>query len=72
MRVTPIPAGSRRLRLRRCEDSASAIERVVVIGPAHYVPVRGIAIPTADAFQTPLGRVPVDQAPSPQSPICLS
>jgi hypothetical protein len=28
--------------------------------PAHYVPVRGIAIPTADAFETPLGRLPVD------------
>jgi MEMO1 family protein len=38
----------------------AAIERVVVIGPAHYVPVRGIAIPTADAFETPLGRLPVD------------
>jgi MEMO1 family protein len=34
-------------------------ERVVVIGPAHYVRVRGIAVPTADAFETPLGRVPV-------------
>jgi len=41
-------------------DSASAIERVVVIGPAHYVPVGGIATPTADAFETPLGRLPVD------------
>jgi AmmeMemoRadiSam system protein B len=40
----------------------AAIERVVVIGPAHYVPVRGIAIPTADAFETPLGRLPVDHA----------
>jgi MEMO1 family protein len=38
-----------------------AIERVVVIGPAHYVPFRGIAVPTATAFATPLGRVPVDQ-----------
>ena len=36
------------------------IARVVVIGPAHYVPLRGIAFPTAEAFVTPLGRVPVD------------
>ena len=43
--------------LRGC---AQAIERVVVIGPAHYMPVRGIAVPTVDAFETPLGRVPVD------------
>jgi AmmeMemoRadiSam system protein B len=40
---------------------ARAIERVVVIGPAHYVPFRGIAAPAAAAFATPLGSVPVDQ-----------
>jgi AmmeMemoRadiSam system protein B len=34
--------------------------RVVLIGPAHRLPVRGIAIPTVGAFETPLGRVPVD------------
>jgi AmmeMemoRadiSam system protein B len=41
--------------------NTQAITRVVVIGPAHYVPVRGIAAPAADAFDTPLGRVPVDR-----------
>jgi AmmeMemoRadiSam system protein B len=41
-------------------DSAQTIMRVVLIGPAHYVHVRGIAAPTADAFETPLGRVAVD------------
>jgi AmmeMemoRadiSam system protein B len=40
---------------------AGSIRRVVVIGPAHYVPLRGIAAPTATAFATPLGRVPVDE-----------
>ena len=39
----------------------AAITRVVLIGPAHYVAVRGIAVPTADVFETPLGRVPVDR-----------
>jgi len=34
---------------------------VVLIGPAHYVRLRGVAAPTASAFETPLGRVPVDQ-----------
>jgi MEMO1 family protein len=36
------------------------IERVVLIGPAHYLPVRGIAAPTVDDFETPLGRTPID------------
>lgn len=39
--------------------AAQSIEHVVLIGPAHYAPVPGLAIPTADAFETPLGRVPV-------------
>ena len=34
----------------------------MLIGPAHYVAIRGIALPTVDAFETPLGRVPVDRA----------
>jgi MEMO1 family protein len=41
-------------------DSVQAITRVVLIGPAHYVYLRGIAAPTADFFETPLGPVPVD------------
>jgi AmmeMemoRadiSam system protein B len=36
------------------------LERVVVLGPAHRVPVHGLALPGADAFATPLGDVPVD------------
>jgi len=40
---------------------ADAVRRVVLIGPAHYVAVRGIAVPTVKAFETPLGQVPVDQ-----------
>ena len=35
--------------------------RVVVIGPSHHVAFRGIAAPSAAAFRTPLGEVPVDQ-----------
>jgi len=41
-------------------DAAQTITRVVLIGPAHYVHVRGIAAATVDAFETPLGRVAVD------------
>ncbi len=36
------------------------ISRVVLIGPSHFVPVRGLAASSADTFETPLGRVPVD------------
>ncbi|HML12176.1 MAG TPA: AmmeMemoRadiSam system protein B [Xanthobacteraceae bacterium] len=42
-------------------DRPDAIAWVVVIGPAHYVPLRGIAVPTAEVFATPLGRVAVDR-----------
>src|SRR6516162_1145865 len=40
---------------------AQAIKRVLLIGPAHYVRLSGIAVPTADAFETPLGLVPLDR-----------
>jgi AmmeMemoRadiSam system protein B/AmmeMemoRadiSam system protein A len=36
------------------------IRRVVLMGPVHRVPVRGLALPGCDAFDTPLGRVPID------------
>ena len=35
------------------------VRRIVLLGPNHYVPVRGIALPEASAFATPLGAVPV-------------
>ena len=38
------------------------IDRVVLLGPAHRVYLRGLAAPVADAFETPLGRVPIDRA----------
>jgi AmmeMemoRadiSam system protein B len=38
-----------------------SITRVVLIGPDHRVGFRGIAAPSADWFETPLGRIPVDQ-----------
>ena len=39
---------------------ADQIERVVLLGPAHHLPVRGLALPGVDVFETPLGPVPVD------------
>ena len=36
------------------------IKRVVLIGPAHFVPFKGLAATGAEAWTTPLGAVPVD------------
>jgi AmmeMemoRadiSam system protein B len=38
----------------------SAIRRVVLLGPVHRLPIRGLALPGADSFATPLGTVAVD------------
>jgi len=45
---------------RRIAAGRGAIRRVVLLGPVHRVPVRGLALPAAEAFATPLGTVPVD------------
>lgn len=37
------------------------IERVLLLGPAHRVFLRGLAVPSADEFETPLGRVTLDR-----------
>jgi AmmeMemoRadiSam system protein A/AmmeMemoRadiSam system protein B len=36
------------------------VRRVVLLGPAHRVALRGLALPESEAFATPLGDVPVD------------
>ena len=38
------------------------VKRVVLLGPVHRVPVRGLAFPGWDGFATPLGVVPLDRA----------
>jgi hypothetical protein len=40
----------------------AVVRRVVLIGPAHYVPIHGLAASSAAAFATPFGKVPVDRA----------
>ncbi|EGV16590.1 AmmeMemoRadiSam system protein B [Thiocapsa marina] len=40
----------------------AAITRVVLLGPAHRVPVRGLATSSAECFDTPLGSVDLDRA----------
>ncbi len=36
------------------------VNRVVLLGPTHRVAVRGLALPAAAFFDSPLGRIPVD------------
>jgi AmmeMemoRadiSam system protein B len=40
--------------------SAAVPARVAVLGPAHFVPLDGAAVPAAGAWETPLGAVAVD------------
>jgi MEMO1 family protein len=40
------------------------VRRVVVIGPAHYVPFPGLAAASAEAFRTPLGDIPLEREAS--------
>ena len=45
----------------RLAPARTTITRVVLIGPAHRVAFAGIAVSTADGFDTPLGRIPIDK-----------
>jgi MEMO1 family protein len=45
---------------RALRPLAGAVDRVVLLGPSHYVPFDGVAVPSVDAFATPLGDVRVD------------
>ncbi len=42
------------------KNIAQHIRRVILLGPTHRVAVRGLALPDAEAFDTPLGRVKLD------------
>ena len=40
---------------------AGTVKRVVLLGPCHKTAVRGLALPSVDAFATPLGNIPIDK-----------
>lgn len=44
----------------RLRTHAAAVNRVVLIGPAHYVPLKDCAVPAADRWSTPLGELSID------------
>ena len=46
----------------RLRKHAAQIQRVVIIGPAHRVPLVGAAVPVTGTWRTPLGEVPIDVA----------
>ncbi len=37
------------------------IERVIILAPSHHAPYRGVSIPDATHYETPLGKVPIDR-----------
>ncbi|MEZ5411805.1 MAG: AmmeMemoRadiSam system protein B [Acidimicrobiales bacterium] len=45
---------------RRLAEGRDTVRRVLLLGPAHRVPVRGLALSGAERWFTPLGPVPVD------------
>ncbi len=50
------------LAYARLAPARAVIRRVVLLGPVHRVPVRGLALPDADCFATPLGEIQIDDA----------
>jgi len=45
----------------RLRDNKDKIQRVVLFGPSHKVAFYGLAAPTSLYFETPLGKIPIDQ-----------
>jgi AmmeMemoRadiSam system protein B len=42
------------------KNNRHTIKRVIVLGPCHRVPLRGLATSSADYFETPLGSIRID------------
>ncbi len=55
------PVAACAYKLLVASEAARRVRRVALLGPSHFVPCRGLALSTADAFDTPLGRVPIDR-----------
>ena len=49
------------LAYARLAPARATIKRVVLLGPVHRVPVRGLALAGATLFSTPLGEIEIDQ-----------
>ncbi len=53
----PVAASVYRLLM----PARDTIKRVILLGPAHRIPFRGLAVPSVDFFVTPLGTVAMDK-----------
>ena len=47
---------------RQLMSRRAMVRRVVVLGPAHFILLDGMALPRWDAFETPLGAIRVDES----------
>jgi AmmeMemoRadiSam system protein B len=45
---------------RTLAAASGTITRVILLGPAHFVPIRGLALPGDQRFSTPLGEVRIE------------
>jgi AmmeMemoRadiSam system protein B len=45
----------------RLRPFAESVTRVAILGPAHFIPLVGTAVPGVDSWRTPLGDVPLDE-----------
>lgn len=45
----------------RLKPACGKIRRVVLLGPSHRVGFRGLAFPSVESFETPLGSIPLDR-----------
>jgi len=43
------------------QQARHSIKKVVLLGPCHRVPLNGLALPSVDYFETPLGKIPLDR-----------
>ncbi|WP_199610929.1 AmmeMemoRadiSam system protein B [Flocculibacter collagenilyticus] len=46
---------------RHLQLTGNHIKNVILMGPAHRYPLVGFALPSHDAFSTPLGNIPINQ-----------
>ena len=46
---------------RHLQYDHDSIQRIALFGPAHRVALQGMALPSVDAFATPLGEIPLDR-----------
>jgi AmmeMemoRadiSam system protein B len=60
--AAPASAGADRTAGDIGRPGEVGVVRVVLLGPAHRVAMRGLGLPAEESFATPLGRVPLDLA----------